>query len=279
MKSVFAFIFIFFAVTHSFGFELRTAAQDSAPKYYEENGVMKGLCVDIINELVAEVPELQIKGYDNFLPFKRLQRYLENGDIDIFVGLKKTQDREAKYNFVPIPIYTVNYFLIARSDDDFVFTDNTKLSDFSKDDSILTVFGSAAERFLSKENCSNILPIAKNPENLIQMLLYKRGRFAFYHNLGIEAGLKKNNAYSKVKVIPLRFYTYSHYIALSKKVSPSIANKIELAVRKMQSNGFLAKTYSKYVNFVVCKYGDQDTLQSFFHSQHICLSPICECLY
>ena len=58
-----------------FGFELRTVAQDSAPKFFmvEENGkpIMKGLCIEIMQAIENLDPDINFTGKQHFLPTGR----------------------------------------------------------------------------------------------------------------------------------------------------------------------------------------------------------------
>jgi len=56
--------------TPSFTVDLKTAAQNSSPKYYMlEDISMRGICVDIIQAIEHADPEIHITGYHEFLPF------------------------------------------------------------------------------------------------------------------------------------------------------------------------------------------------------------------
>ncbi len=70
--------------------ELKTAAQYSFPKYYKnKDGKTAGICVDIIHAIENVDPTIKVNGYQEFLPFKRLQFYLINGKLDVFFWVKK----------------------------------------------------------------------------------------------------------------------------------------------------------------------------------------------
>jgi hypothetical protein len=59
---------------------LKTAAQESFPKYYKtaDKG-MAGVGVEIMKAVERVDPAIRFSGYQQFLPFKRLQHYLEQG--------------------------------------------------------------------------------------------------------------------------------------------------------------------------------------------------------
>jgi hypothetical protein len=82
--------------------ELHTAAQDSAPKYFL-NKNMDGLCVEIINAIEKVNSSIKFKGYETFLPFKRIQNNLEDGKIDVFFGFTKSKEREENIFLLILP--------------------------------------------------------------------------------------------------------------------------------------------------------------------------------
>ena len=89
--------------------DLRTAAQESVPKYFKlEDNTMGGICVDIIKAIEDIEPRITIHGYQEFLPFKRLQNNLRSGQLDVFFGLKMTEERREIYQFLEIPLYHLN---------------------------------------------------------------------------------------------------------------------------------------------------------------------------
>ncbi len=102
---------------HVQAIELKTAAQDSPPKYQQGKTAVEGIAVEIIKAIEKADPKLSIVGYQKFLPFKRLQRDLEAGELDVFFGLKRTPTRDRKYVFIEQPIYRLNYSIGVRRDD------------------------------------------------------------------------------------------------------------------------------------------------------------------
>ena len=98
--------------------EIKTAAQDSPPKYFlQGDGNMSGICIDILRAIEAVDPQLRFSGENRMLPFKRLQLYLESGELDVFFGLKKTASRNEKFYFSRLPLYPLKYVIAVRNED------------------------------------------------------------------------------------------------------------------------------------------------------------------
>lgn len=235
-------------IPHSlFAVELNTAAQDSAPKYYKSStNRMAGLCVDIINAIERIDKNIKFNGYNEFTPFKRLQLQLEKGQLDVFFGIKKTDKREDTYRFINIPLYQLNYVIAVRSDDNVNIDNIDDARALHENGEILTVHGSAASKFLKAQDGLLVNDGAESPLALLKMLMFKRGRLAFYHDLGLRDIINKEGLSNDIKILPISFLTYSHYAAFSKNVSDETRNKIKIALEKLASSGELARIYKRY---------------------------------
>jgi len=232
---------------NSFAVELKTAAQKSAPKYYKsDTNQIVGLCVDIIHAIESVDQNIKFTGYQEFTSFKRLQHQLESGQLDIFLGMKQTAKRKDQYNFLNIPLYQLNYVIAVRKDDNIHIQNFDDIRAFNENGEILTVRGSAASTFLQKQGGLLVYDGANSPSTLLKMLKYKRARFAFYHDLGLHYINNKEGFANEIKIFPVSFLTYSHYVAFSRNVSDETIDKIKIALEKLKSSGELKKIYRKY---------------------------------
>ena len=222
--------------------ELKTAAQESFPKYYKSaDHQMHGLCIDIIHAIEAADPELKFTGYKNFLPFKRLQSYLEKGALDVFFGFKKTAAREQKLNFLDIHLYQIDYVVAVRADDNFKIKSLDDIRAMGEEGLILTVLGTSANSFLQKQGDLLIDDAARTPSIALKKLLTGRGSFVFYHDLGLKSIIKKQGLEKQVKILPVSFLTYWHYAAFSKRVPETTIERVRIALKKLESSGVLTE--------------------------------------
>ena len=189
---IFILLFAHISILNSKTIYLKTAAQDSPPKYFIKNNKMTGLCVDIIKEIEKIDPDIKIIGYKKFLPFKRIQLYLKKGFLNIFVGFAKDKYREKFYNYVNIPLYSVNLIFAARKDDNISNLKLNDINDFCGKGKIITVAGTHIDRLLKNYKNLMIDDSAPNLETALKMLVFKRGRFVFYHDLGLIYTIKQN---------------------------------------------------------------------------------------
>ena len=227
--------------------DLQTAAQESLPKYYRsEDNTMGGICVDIIKAIEDMEPRITVRGYQEFLPFKRLQSNLKKGQLDVFFGLKKTEGRRRIYQFLDIPLYQLNYVLAARIDDTAQIQSFDDVRSLGAECRVLTVYGTAACQFIHNAGGIRIDEGAKSPDILLKKLVNGRGRFAFYHDLGLRSIIRKNHLEQQVKILPTKFATYQHYAAFSPHVSMKTINLVGAALLKIKKSGRLDRIRQQY---------------------------------
>ena len=229
--------------------ELKTEYQDSCPKYYQNDdrsSKFQGICIDIIRALEKEVPDLKIIAQNRFIPFKRIQQNLKNNKIDIFVGFAKNDKRVRQYQFVDIPLYEVNHVVAVRSDDSVAVKSFDDIRNLSDDNVILTNLGTATERYLKKQNGLNVDSLATNLEANFRKMLAKRGRFVYFHDMGLVSIVKRLYPDGEVKVLPTSFKKYNHYLAFSPGTPQSVVKKVEIALQRLADRGVLKKIQAKY---------------------------------
>jgi len=227
--------------------ELKTAAQDSPPKYFlQDDGNTGGICIDILRAVEGVDPQLRFSGENNILPFKRLQLYLESGQLDVFFGLKKTPSRIEKFTFSRLPLYPLKYVIAVRGEDTVRIDSFEDIRRLGEQGNLLTVSGSAASRFLHDRGGLFVNDSAPTPARMIKLMLAGRGRFAFYHDLGLKNAIDSMEAEQRIRILPLSFSTYHHYAAFSKNMPPGHAMRIDRALQKIRDNGTLAEIHRKY---------------------------------
>jgi ABC-type amino acid transport substrate-binding protein len=244
-KMVLAFTVLHILSCTALGIELKTAAQDSSPKFILADGKVEGICVDAMRAIEAVEPDIRFTGYQKFVPFRRIEQYIEEGKIDCFVGFVKNEKRMKKYIYVDVPIYFVRDILVARKDDSVQLTG---LEDIKKleDNTILASMGIAQAQKLKAEGY-NVDDGGKTPEVNLYKLVAGRGRFLFQSEVSIRQAIKDGGYTDKVRILPLKLNETGRYIAFSKKTGKPVIEKVADALRKLRDNGELDKIYKKYV--------------------------------
>ncbi len=231
--------------------ELKTEFQSSYPKYYysdASNSSVEGLCIDII-KLIEKETGIQIVGEPIFIPFKRIQHNLDKGSIDVFFGFAKNAKRQNMYTFVDPPLYEVNHVIGIRKDDSVTVATFDDIKALKENNVILTNSGTATERYLKKQGGLTIDSLADSLEMNFKKLLAKRGRFIYFHDIGLVSNIKIFYPNGEIKVLPASFRKYSHYVAFSKKTPDDVVKKVRAAIEKLSKNGELKKIAAKYSSF------------------------------
>jgi len=240
-------IFLFLSSSNASPIIFKTAAQDSDPKYFlDEEDNMKGLCIDIMNAIESVDPEIKFQGQNIFLPFKRMSRMLKDGELDVFFGFVKNETRKKDYVFIEPALYKVNHIVAVLKEDMVEVNSFDDIRRLGKDGKVMTTFGTSTKRYLDKQGGLIIYDQGKTITANLKMLLRSRGRFVYYHNLGLITSIKKNKLEDKIKVLPTSFREYSQYVAFSKHISKEKIQKIKTALEKLKINGQLDIIFNKY---------------------------------
>ncbi len=251
MLIVVVLILVYPALT--FGIELKTGAQNAYPKFFlNDAGEMSGLEIDIMRVLELNVPNLRFVGRKtldiSFVPWKRQQDEVEKGDLDVIFGITKT-DARLKRGFVYIdtPLYTIHNVMAVRADDPVQVNSFEDIKALGKYGIILALAGAASMRFLEQQDVPlRIDGTGHTVRQNIQKLIRRRGRFFFYHDLGLNAVIKDEGLTEQIKVLSTHFRTYTHHMAFSSQVSPDVITQIEDALKKLEANGELKRIFDKY---------------------------------
>ena len=202
-------------------------------------------------EIAKRLPDITIASQKSFVPFKRIQKQLASGEIDIFFGMAKNEMRQKLFTFSKLPIYEVNHIMACKKTDSVTainFSDIRKLGDKGV---ILTNFGSATARYLRKQKGLLIDAGGKSVEANIRKLLVDRGRFVYFHDIGLISTINNRLPQKKqfIKILPISFRKYHHYIAFSKNINPQILAQFNKVLLELSQDGTLTKLSSKYNKF------------------------------
>ena len=165
--------------------------------------------------------------------------------------MAKTEARLQKYIFLKTPLYEVNHIMAARRDDHITVTGFDDIRNLAPNNIILTNYSTATERLLKSQKGLNIDSEATSITANLKKLLYGRGRFICFHDLGLLATIKHKGYADKIQIFPVIFKTYHHYIAFSPDTPSSVIQQIDRAVQQLKASGELAKIRAKYVHSIL----------------------------
>ncbi len=229
--------------------KLLTAYQDSYPKYYQSDPTntqqISGLCIDI-SKAIEKTASIQIDGSSGFVPFKRLQQQLANSTIDIFIGMAQNDRRKKQYIFIETPLYEVHHVIAVRADDTAIINNFNDIRALAPDNTILTNNGTATERFLKKQGGLSVDAGGTTLKANLMKLERNRGRFFYFHDIGLLGAIKQYGYTGKIKVLPASYKAYYHYVALAPDTPEEVVALIETAVKQLAANGELARIKALY---------------------------------
>lgn len=246
MKKLLICYIVFFLSFNSNGLTLKTVAQDnSTVKYNLQDTAFPGFCREIITLVENEIPELKFTGLDRAVPIQRIEQFLQRNEIDIFFCLLKTKEREAKFNYIDIPLYSVSNVLLVKTSDPLAQKKVIKLSDLKNEGVILVNKGSALVESLKLAGVK-YSDGGKGDLQIIELLEANRGRFFYGQDATLRFMLKTHAKKDHFKVIPIAEEANAQYVVYSKKLDPKVVVQIKSVIQKLSENGTFTKMYQKY---------------------------------
>jgi ABC-type amino acid transport substrate-binding protein len=157
--------------------ELRTAAQPNTPKFYRDNGTLTGISYDIIQAIQRADPTLRFSGYEQELPTKRIEKMLEQGQLDVYVGFLVTPARQHSFDFIDVPLFSPRIRLLSRKDDQLTIQSLDELPPLGNDGIVLTTRGTPLPEQLQQLQPGLLIDAGTDSNDLnVRKLLQKRGR-------------------------------------------------------------------------------------------------------
>lgn len=224
---------------------LRTAAQDSSPKFVmQRDGSVAGISVDVMRAIERVDASIRFTGEQTFVPFKRIEIMLERGDLDVFLGFVKNDERARKFVYVEPPIYRVADVLLVREDDPI---DVQRLEDIvPMTNAIVLVSAGTAQASQLKRMSINVDDGGKSVATNLQKLMLNRGRLLMQSEVEVVNSVREQGMEELVRILPARFNESGRYLAFAKHVPESTITKVQTALEKLSKSGELANIYSRY---------------------------------
>jgi glutamate/aspartate transport system substrate-binding protein len=233
-------------IAHASAIEVKTASQDSQPKFIQSGGAMTGLCVDIFKAIERVEPDLKIAVPGSFTPLPRIEASLQDGSLDVMCGLADTKGRREKFDILETSLYTTHLVLAGRKDEKAepkTFDEIKKLGD---DAVVLTVTQTAQADMAAAQPGLKVDSAAKDTSQNLQKLIGGRGRFILHNDFALVDEIKRDNVGDKVKLLPGQFATEGRFMIVSKKAAPELKSKLNAALEKLAKSGELAKIFAPY---------------------------------
>lgn len=234
------------SVSAAHAIDVRTAAQDSQPKFIKDGAAITGLCIDIFKALERTDPDLKFAPLSGFTPLPRTEAQLLEGSLDVICGLAGTKDRKEKFDVIDTPIYTTHLTLAVRKDDP---TDVKGFDDIRKlgpDAIVLTVTQTVQAELAAAQPGLKVDSAAKDTSQNLQKLVAGRGRFILHNDFALVDEIRRDNLGDKVKLLPVQLTTEGRFFIVSKKAPAGLKDKLAAALDKLSKSGELAKIFQPY---------------------------------
>lgn len=168
-------------------------------------------------------------------PIKRVLSKLEKGDADVFCGGAKNADRERRFKFSKLPVYTVSYVLLMHSDDNYLASGYEQL----KTDKVLigAYFGTSSSRFLKNYGGLKVVDSFKSLDGAMEAIANKRIPYFYYHDLGLVHLVKGTKL--PIKLMPTKLKSRNHWMLYSRQLDDDLVDKLELALTQISGEGLL----------------------------------------
>ncbi len=214
------------------------------PFSYEENGVVKGMDVETVEEMASR---LNIKIKIELKPWKRVLSMTELGKSDGAFSCFKTAERE-KFAFYTSPVNYSTYSIFVKKGKEFNFSSITDLHGkfFGKNRglAISDEFDQAV-----KEGKISVVEIS---DNLVDLAMLNRFEMFVDNLLLTQYQLKKNKLIEQFTPLPKPITkARGAYLIISKaaaiKDKESLVKKITKVLREIHSDGTIQKIQNKYL--------------------------------
>ncbi len=245
-KLAFGFSLFACSIVSAHAIEVRTAAQDSQPKFIKDGATITGLCVDIFKALERTDPELKFPNLGGFTPLPRTESQLLDGTLDVICGLAATKDRKEKFDVIDIPIYTTHLTIAARKDETAEVKSFDDIRKLGAEAIVLTVTQTVQAELAAAQTGLKVDSAAKDTSQNLQKLVAGRGRFILHNDFALVDEIKRDNMGDKVKLLPVQLSTEGRFFIVSKAAQAGLKDKLTAALDKLSKSGELTKIFQPY---------------------------------
>jgi len=221
--------------------ELKVITEDWAPYNYEEDGVLTGFSVEIMQAIMEELGEShKIAVY----PGARGESMLDNLPNIMSFSLFRTPEREDRYKWIgPISIESIYFY--KRKNDPRIFK---TLSDIKKVNKIAVPHKGLVLSYVEAQGLTNIYKMLKMDAQIRHVLMGRADLAITATPLGVAYYLKRlNKATDALVKTQVKLLEFPLYIACSKKIPDSVIDRWQRAFEKVRASGQFQRIYNKYL--------------------------------
>lgn len=221
------------------------ALAEWAPYEFEENGEIKGISVDIVDEAFKR---MGYKVTKRILPFSRAIEMLKSGEIDMIPDIKNTAERQEIGVFSKEPIVTTYTALFVKSDSTIEFNgDISALKQYK----IGTIRDYTYSEEFDNAVKSKVIKVEEVDDKLqnINKILDNRIDIYIENRLVLLEALKSTNNVDKLKELKPEINQTPVYGWFTKKKNLNeMINQFDKKLVEIKKDGTFERIYKSYIN-------------------------------
>lgn len=225
---------------------LRTAAQDNNTIKFNPKGERKGVCVEVFQALERQDPGLRFTGWDQPMSLPRVETALADHQLDVFCALIRTPAREAKFNFIDVPVYTVRHRIAVRMDDDIQVRSLDDIRKLGPGAVVIVLKGTAHEENLRRHGGLTLDASSQNLDVNLRKLQHGRGRFLYHTENALLRYIEMEKLGNHIKLLPAVLKEDQLLFAVSRSLPAATVDTLRNALQQMADRGELKKIHAHY---------------------------------
>jgi len=247
MKRILMYVVLGTLVFTSIGWSAETVLQtgyqqDSPPRYFVDGGKDKGVCIDVINALNEKLAKQNIRIVPTgTYSLARINTMMAQNELNLFVGLMKSPEREKNFVFSSVPVFGVRGQFAKLSSDPFEYTGEMSV----RGKRVCVLRGAAINQLITKMPDIRFVEAATIHECLLK-LREREVNLTFYHDLGLGWDIKDGGFSKQIVLANKPFEADYQYIMFSKQVPQNVKVAIENALGDLQKEGTTDKILKAY---------------------------------
>jgi len=224
---------------------VRTAMQSgSLVKYAPDDAASPGLCLEMLRAVERIDPGLRFVGLELRAPLRRIERLLEQGEIDAFFCLLKSPERARQWRYLPVPLYRIRQMAVQRMSDSTELRSMADLVAAGAKKPVLVAQGTLLAETLQRANVA--FGFAPSEREALQMLQLGRTDVVYGQDLNLLRNIRAADLGDRVRLSATVFQEDIQYATVSKQMSPDLALRLTQALQQLERDGSLRTIAEKY---------------------------------
>ncbi len=219
--------------------DLQILADENRPLSFVENGQIKGLAVEVVQEIQRRVGN---KNPIEIQPWPRAYRTVSSEPNVAIFAMARTAPREELFQWVG-PISASRASLYGRRGSGLVIN---SLDDAKGVERIMVVRDFYTHQLLQKLGFTN-LELVPKPETMVKMAINDRAPLMFTSNVTLPDLLEKAGAKPNDLELLYTVTSIQTYVAFSAGTAKDIVAKWQAALDNMKRDGSYASLYTKWL--------------------------------